>query len=332
MANAKPDLSTRYLGLELRNPIVVASSGLTQTAEKVSACAAAGAGAVVLKSLFEEQITAQVGALVDASEAHYWHAEAAEYIQSYGRQNAVSEYLALIREAKAATDIPVIASVHCVSAEQWTTFARQIEQAGADALELNVFVMPSDRRRSARETEQVYFDILARVREQVSLPVALKIGFFFSNLSQMIYRLGQSGASGLVLFNRFFQPDIDIDKFELLPAPYLSTPEESHLPLRWIALMSGEVTCDLAATTGIHDGAAVVKQLLAGAQVVQVASTLYKHGLERIGAMRDELAAWMERYDFARLDDFRGRLSQRSAEDPAAYERVQFMKLSVGIE
>lgn len=332
MADKGIDLTTTFLDLELRNPIIVGSCGLTQKVDRIQKCADAGAGAVVLKSLFEEQITAQVANLVDQSQDSFWHPEAAEYVQAYGRENAVEQYLELIREAKKAVSIPVIASVHCVSPDYWTDFAREVEQAGADALELNVFVMPSELRRSGVQNEQVYFDIVREVKKRVSLPIAVKIGYFFSNLARMIERLGSSGAAGLVLFNRFYSPDFDIEKFKIVAAPHLSTPEEIYLPLRWIALMSGRTECDLAATTGIHDGTGLIKQLLAGAQAVEIASTLYTNGLERIGAMLGDLEAWMERHGHHALRDFRGRLNQADAEDPAAYERVQFMKLSVGIE
>jgi dihydroorotate dehydrogenase (fumarate) len=325
-------LATKYLGLELPAPVIVSSSGLTQTVDGVRRCAAAGAGAVVLKSIFEEQITSEVDGLVDQSESPGWHPEAEEYLTRYGREDAVSGYLALIREAKRAVDIPVIASVHCVTAGAWTDFAERMEQAGADALELNVFVLPSDPRRDAKANEKVYFDIARAVKRKISIPVALKIGRYFSGLSQFVTKLSYSGVDGLVLFNRFVKLDFDIEEQRIVPASIFSHPEELALPLRWISILSGQVGCNLAAATGVHDGAAVVKQLLAGASAVQVCSALYQREIEYVGTMLDDVRVWMERHGYTSVDEFRGRMSQSQSLNPAAYERVQFMMATAGIE
>ncbi len=326
------DLSTTYMGLKLSNPVIVSSCGLTGKLATVKACAQAGAGAVVLKSIFEEQIQAEVAGMIEQSEPSLWHPEAADYITRYGRENAVQEYLQLIRDAKRELQIPVIASIHCVSAGTWIEFSRQVQDAGADGLELNVFVLPSDPRRAGTENEQVYFDIATSVKEKVSIPVALKVGSYFSGLSRTLTRLSRTGIDALVLFNRFFNLDFDIESMELVPASYISSPEEAVRPLRWISLLSGTVECDLAATTGIHDGTGVVKQLLAGARAVQVCSTLYKHGVEQIEPILSELEGWMERHRFDSIDAFRGNLSQSESKNPAAYLRVQFMKASVGLD
>lgn len=326
------NLSTRFMGLELPTPIIVSSSGLTRTVERVRLCAEAGAGAVVLKSLFEEQIRAEVDVLMDSGETAYQHPEALDYITRYGEQDAVDSYLQLIRDAKTTVDIPVIASVHCVSADSWTDFARRIEDAGADALELNLFLLPSDPRRNGREYEQLTFDIADAVKAKVGIPVALKIGPHFSGMLQMLLNLSRSGIDGLVLFNRFFQLDFDIEKFTVVPAKIFSHPEEITLPLRWISILSWRSGCDLAASTGVHDGAGVIKQLLAGAAAVQVCSALYQQGIRHVGAMVDEVRAWMERHNFAAVDEFRGRMSQKASDNPAAYERVQFMKAAAGVE
>lgn len=326
------DLSTRYLGLNLANPIIVGSSGLSKTADGVKKCVDAGAGAVVLKSIFEEQISSEVNALVDKSHSSMWHPEAAEYIVTYGRENAVAQYLETIAKAKSLGSTPIIASVHCVSAGAWTEFAADVEQAGADALELNVFVMPSDPRRTGPENEQVYFDVAKAVKARVSIPVSLKIGFFFSSLSKMIEQLANTGIDGLVLFNRFYSPDFDIENFKLKSAKIVSSPDEYVRTLRWISLMSGVVDCDLAAATGIHDGKTVVKQILAGANAVQVCSALYRNGIQHVGMMLKDVEQWMEKHGFDSPDDFRGKMSQSKSGNPADYERVQFMKASVGIE
>lgn len=326
------DLSTTYMGLALSNPIIVSSSGLTSTVDKVRQAAAAGAGAIVLKSIFEEQIEHQVAGLMSASEPALGHPEAAEYITRYGRENAVAEYLELISRAKDAVSIPVIGSIHCVTAGVWTDFARRVEEAGADALELNVFVLPSDPRRSGAENEKVYFDIANAVTSKVSIPVALKVGPHFSGMTHMLSKLGQTRIRGLVLFNRFYRLDFDIEKLQLVPGAYLSAPNETELPLRWISLLSNAIACDLAATTGIHDGATVVKHLLAGARAVQVCSALYKHGPDHIATMLRDVTDWMNRHHHDSIEGFRGRLSQAQSGNPAAYERVQFMRASVGIE
>ncbi len=327
-----PDLSTTYMGLRLRNPIIVGSSGLTRSAAEARRADAAGAGAIVLKSIFEEQIEHQVAGLLADSEPALGHPEAAEYINRYGRENAVSEYLELIRQAKDSVSVPVIGSIHCVSAGAWTDFARRVEEVGADALELNVFVLPSDPQRSGVEYEKIYFDIASAVTGKISIPVALKIGPYFSGLTHMLKKLGQSRISALVLFNRFYRLDFDIEHFKVVPANHLSVPEETELPLRWISILSSELECDLAASTGVHDGGAVVKHLLAGAKAVQVCSTLYKNGLDHIGTMLGQLGDWMTRHRYESIEAFRGRMSQAQSGNPAAYERVQFMRASVGIE
>jgi len=324
------DLSTKYMGLDLRNPIIVGSSGLTESIEKVEACAKAGAGAVVLKSIFEEQILHDVGKLARASDVSYWHSEAADYINEYGREHAVDAYVRLMREAKERVSIPVIASIHCVSAGGWTDFAKRAEDVGVDALELNVYVTPADRRRNARDNEQLYVDIVKAVKRAASIPVALKVGPYFSSIPEMATDLGYAGVDALVLFNRFHRFDFDIEKLKMIPGDLLSTPDEVTLPLRWVSLISGDVGYDIAATTGIHDGAGVVKQLLAGARAVQICSVLYRRGVEHIGTILGEVEEWMKRHTFTSIEDFRGKLCQEASDDPALYERVQFMKASLG--
>jgi len=325
------DLSTTYLGLDLRNPIVVGSSGLTDSVEGVVKCAEAGAGAVVLKSIFEEQILNEIEGLADVSEISYWHAEAADYVREYGRENAVGSYVRLIQDAKSSVSLPIIASIHCVSPGVWTEFAMRVEAAGADALELNIYVFPADPlRRGSRENEQVYVDIVEAVRAKVGIPIAVKIGSHFSSIPEMALKLQAAGADGLVLFNRFLRFDIDIEGLAVVPGAYLSSPDELSVPLGWISILSDLVECDLAATTGVYGGAAVIKQLLAGADVVQVCSALYREGVEHLAKMLREVEDWMSRQGFTRVGDFQGRMSQAQSENPAAYERVQFMKASLG--
>jgi dihydroorotate dehydrogenase (fumarate) len=222
--------------------------------------------------------------------------------------------------------IPVMASINCMTARQWTWFPGEIEGAGADALELNLFILPSDMERSAEENEKIYFDIIGEVADKLKIPLAIKISFYFSNLATMIKRLSATSVRGIVLFNRFYSPDIDPEKFEVTAGSVLSSPGELALSLRWIAIMSGRVRCDLAASTGVHDGTALIKQLLAGANAVQVVSAVYRYGGERIAEMLHDLESWMDMQGFSSIEDFRGRLSQSKADNPAAYERVQFMK------
>lgn len=326
------DLSTQYLGLELSNPIIVGSSGLTRSAETALRCEEAGAGAVVLKSIFEEQITAETEEIKSHVADVTWHPEAAEYVHTYSKENAVDQYLKTVRDAKKATSIPIIASVHCVSAGAWTEFARRLENAGADAIELNLFVMPSRSTQSGLEVEQVYFDVLEKLLPAVSIPVSLKLGSYFSGMAQSIVKLSETDLAGLVLFNRFRAPDIDIDNMAMVEAEPFSSPSEYVHSMRWVSILASQVSCDLAATTGVHDGEAVIKQLLAGANAVQVCSTLYKNGLVRISEMTQKLDSWMDEQGYESIDDFRGNLSQKESSNPADWDRVQFMKMSFAIK
>ncbi|MBD3348772.1 MAG: dihydroorotate dehydrogenase-like protein [Candidatus Eisenbacteria bacterium] len=297
--------------------------------EGVVECAKAGAGAVVLKSIFEEQILAEAAELEDKSGTSYWHAEAADYIQAYGRENALDYYEDLIRSAKKRTRIPIIASVHCVSPGRWTEFASRFEKAGADALELNVYIFPADPlRQTARANEDAYREILEAVKRHVNVPVSMKIGSNFSSLPEMALKLQTAGANGLVLFNRFYPFDIDVEKMKVAPGPPLSEPSELSNSLRWVSILSGFVQCDIGASTGVHDGAAVVKQLLAGADAVQACSVLYEKGVDHVGTLVKELSDWMEAHDHTSVAAFKGAMSRDMSSNPAAYERVQFMKLT----
>ncbi len=327
------NLETSWMGLKLKNPIIAGSSGLTNSVENIVELERNGVGAVVLKSLFEEQIANKVNNTMEQGEFANYYPEAEDYIRNYTHGNDLSVYLELIRSAKQSVKIPVIASINCVSdSNDWVSFAKKVEDAGADALELNIFILPSDPEKSGEENEKVYFKIIDKVTKAVSIPVAVKISYYFSGLAQFITKLSWTGIKGIVLFNRFFSPDIDIDKMEVKSSFVFSSPSELAISLRWIAMMSHHVKCELAASTGIHSGEAVIKQLLAGAEVVQIASVLYKKGFSEIGIMNRVLEEWMEKNNFNSLDDFRGKLSIAEYENPAAYERVQFMKHYSGIE
>ncbi|UZJ41375.1 dihydroorotate dehydrogenase-like protein [Prosthecochloris sp. SCSIO W1101] len=325
------DVSTAYMGLKLKNPLIVGSSGMTESVESVCKAAEAGAGAVVLKSLFEEQIHHESGYTIQTNEQLYYYAQAEDYIHSYTRGNDLKHYLDLISGCKDAVDIPVIASINCVSASEWTEFASQIQRAGADGLELNIFLLPSDPRKDGGQNEQAYLDVLEKVTRQVSIPVAAKISYYFSGLANMVGKIAATGTKGLVMFNRFFSPDIDIETFEVKSSHVFSVPEELAISLRWVAMLSSRTPCDIAASTGIHNGEALIKQLLAGAKAGQIASVLYRKGYAAIGTMLQELYDYMERHGFSSLDEVVGKMSLGRADNPAAYERVQFMKYFSGI-
>ncbi len=324
------DLSTKYLGLNLRNPIVAGSSGLTHSVKDVVEMEKNGAGAVVLKSIFEEQILLEAEhRLRKAQEDNLMyadHSETFDYIDLHIKERELSGYLNTISKAKKNVQIPVIASINAVTANEWTNFARQIEQAGADALELNIFVMPFSFEKNCTENEQSCISILKKVKSIVKIPVSVKISPYFSNLGKVILQLEENGADGIVLFNRFSSPDIDIKNLKVTTADILSSPHDISNSLRWVSIMSKRTKMSIAASTGIHDGEDVIKQLLAGANVTQVVSALYKHGPAYIPTMLNFITDWMEDRGFNYLDQFRGKLAQAANENPEIYERVQFMR------
>ena len=324
------DLSTTYLGLRLPTPLIAGSCGLTKTVESIQTLAGNGAGAVVLKSLFEEQITAELSHNLDQYQADY--PEAFDYIRGYTRASAVEEYLDLIAMATKAVDIPIIASINCLSAKEWMSFAQSAQKAGAAAIELNVSLLPSDPNLTSAACEKHYFDIVSQVSDMVSIPVALKMSQYAPALANLITRLSWTGkVAGFVLFNRYFRPDIDLQRMQVTKADVFSTAAEMVEPLRWIALLSPQIEQDLAASTGVHDGSGLIKQILAGAAAVQVVSTLYKNGAGQLAHMLNELESWMSGHGYERLADFRGALSHRQTGNPAAFERIQFMKQFGGI-
>jgi dihydroorotate dehydrogenase (fumarate) len=320
------DLTTTYLGLTLKNPIIVGSSGLTDSPEKIKKLEDNGAAAVVLKSIFEEEITLEYEKVVAEEASKRYKDEFLDYLDYRIRDENITKYVDLISKSKKAVEIPVIASVNCASKHEWTNFAKAIEEAGADALEVNLFFLPSNFNRTAEQVEHQYFEIIEKLKEKIKIPVALKISYYFSTLALTIQNLSASGIAGLVLFNRFFSPDFDIDKMEITSTNVLSHPDELPVSLRWIAIMANRVKCDLAASTGVHEGEAVIKQLLAGANAVQVVSAIYNHGPEKIQNMLKDVKKWMINHDFKSIDAFRGKLSQVKSVNPSVYERVQFMK------
>lgn len=324
------DLSTKYLGLELKNPIIVGSCGFTNSVAKIKELADNQAGAIVLKSLFEEQIQAEYAANLENYNADY--PGATDYIREYTRGNEVENYLKLIAEAKKAVDIPIIASINCVSSNEWVSFAKSVEQQGADAIELNISLLPSNPRLTSTDSEKKYAEIINCVGDLISIPLTLKMSHYSAALAGLIHSLSQlKKLSGFVLFNRYYTPDIDIEKMIVKSADMLSSPGEANNSLRWIALMHGQIDKDLVAATGVHDGETLIKQLLAGATAVQIVSTIYKNGVGRIPVMLAALDEWMTRKSFLALADFRGKLSYEKAADAAIFERIQFMKYYGGI-
>ena len=320
------ELYTKYMGLDLRSPLIAGSCNLTDNADNLKEIEKAGAGAVVLKSIFEEEIYLEYASELKKMGPMEENLEFLDYYDVEIRQDNLKRYLGLITSAKAALHIPVIASINCVTSQNWSFFAEKIEAAGADALELNLFILPSDLRQSSSDNENTYFGIIRQVISRVKIPVSVKISPYFSNLGRMIQDISASGIKGMVLFNRFYSPDIDIDKEIVKSAPRLSSPGDYLLPLRWIGMMAHRVECDLAASTGVHDWKTAVKMLLAGAQTVQLVSVLYKEGFKAIADFNSQIVSWMEKKNYAGIEDFRGKLAMGTRINPAEYERVQFMK------
>ncbi len=322
------DMTTEYLGLKLKNPIIAASCGLTGTLDGIKSMEKNGAGAVVIKSIFEEEILLEANQKMKEADRdpliYSGLSETLDYIDVHLREDNLGKYLQLIRDAKKSVSIPVIGSINCVSSEDWAHFTAKMEEAGADALELNLFLNPADFKN--KEFEKAYFKIIEKVLAVVKIPVAIKISKYFTRMGLTIKALSETGVSGIVMFNRFYTPDIDIDKISITSGKMFTTPEEQSETLRWIAIMSGRVSCDLAASTGIHSGDDAIRMILAGAKATQVASTLYKNGPDQIERMLKKIDKWMSEKGFDSVEQFRGKLSGAYGDDPASFERMQFMK------
>jgi dihydroorotate dehydrogenase (fumarate) len=327
-----PDLSTTYLGLQLASPLVPSASPLSRSLDTIRRMEDAGAAAIVLHSLFEEQIELESHILdryLDASaDAGYW--EATSYYPEPDEFTLPPEqYLEHLRRAKAAAGIPIIASLNGISSGGWIKYAQLIQQAGADALELNVYSVSTDPRLAGVRVEESTLDLVRQVRAAVSIPLAVKLSPFYSNIAHMAHALDQIGADGLVLFNRFNQPDIDMDTLEVVTRPLISTDADAEvlrLPLRWIAILHGHIAGDLAATGGVHTAHDVVKLLLVGANVTMLASTLLVHGVGRLHGIETDLLAWLEEHEYESISQLRGSMSQRRVPDPAAYERAHYIR------
>lgn len=327
------DLTTTYLRLKLRTPLMVSACGaLSETIDGIRAAEDAGASALVVYSIFEEQLRQDAYEMNERmnagpesfAEALSYFPEPSEYLLG------PEEYLKHIAQAKAAVAMPIIGSLNGTSLGGWTDYAKKIEQAGADALELNIYYIPTDLGLSGADVEQTYIDILKAVRAAVKIPVAVKLSARFSNIANMAKRLDDAGANGLVLFNRFYQPDIDLDAMEITPKVLLSTPQAMRLPLRWIGILQGRLKADLAATSGIHTAEDVIKMLMVGANVTMLCSVLLKNGISAISQIEKEMVRWMEEHEYESVQQMRGSMSQIHCANPAAFERAQYMRAITG--
>jgi len=328
------DLSTTYLGLKLRSPLVVSASPLSRDLDGIRRLEEAGASAVVLYSLFEEQLRQEeVDLNYHLTAGTESFAESLTYFPQASEFHTGPEgYLKHIRKAKAAVKIPVIASLNGSTLGGWTKFAAEIERAGADAIECNVYYIPTDPTVSAAHIEQTYLDILQAVKATVTIPVAIKLSPFFSNLSNMAHRLDEAGADALVLFNRFYQPDIDLEELEIRPNVLLSTPQALRLPLTWIGILHGRVKASLAATGGVHAAEDAVKLLMVGANVTMMCSSLIRHGIDHLRQVERELRDWMEAHEYESVAQMQGSMSQIKCSDPGAFERAQYMRAVKGMQ
>lgn len=322
------DLSTKYLGLTLKSPLLASASPLSEDIGNVKKLEAAGVGAIVLHSLFEEQIRMeQEEANFHATAGTEAFAESLSYFPEVEDYKLGPElYLEHIQKAKKAVDVPIIASLNGSSLGGWTEYAKEMESAGADAIELNIYNIPTNAELSGADVEQQYIDILKAVKGAVKVPVALKLSPYFSNFSNMAKRFDEAGADALVLFNRFYQPDIDLDEFEVTPNLLLSQSNAMRLPMRWIAILKDNIKADLAATSGIHTGTDVIKMLLVGADVAMLCSSLLKHGISHVANIEDHMKQWMKENDYNSVSELQGSMSQQKTSNPGSYERAQYMK------
>lgn len=325
------DLSVKYMGFKLRSPLILGSCALTKDIDKLKQAEEAGFGAVVLKSIFEEEIRYEVNAVVD-DETALMYRQAYDYMTHYQEMASSSKYLELIKNATEKLSIPVIASVNCATPSGWTKYAKMIEDAGAKALEINYFILPASFEHNADFYYKSYVELVENLKSTIKIPFALKVSTYFTDMAHFLQKLSYTGISSLVIFNRFHAPDINIDKMEFSSTNSLGNEYELSNTLRWTGLLSGNLRCDLSATTGVHDSKGLIKLLLAGANSVQAASVFYQKGIAYGSTMLMEMKDWMEKHGYNSVDEFRGLMSYKKVEDTDSYFRIQFMKHMAGIE
>jgi dihydroorotate dehydrogenase (fumarate) len=327
------DLTTSYLGMKLRSPLIVGSCGLTSSIENIKLMEKNGAGAVVLKSVFEEAIHLLLNKKIqDASDdrlLYYENSETYDYLDLHTRSEELDEYLQFIRDTKKDVLIPVIASINCVTDSEWTAFALKVQEAGADALEINMFFNPAGFQKVDYET--VAIQIIENLLNSVTIPVSVKLSSYYSNLGYTIQKISKTGVQGIVLFNRFYSVDFDLDKLAVTPSELYSSPHDYHKPLRWVALLSNKIDCSLAASGGVYTGEAALKQVLAGADAVQIVSVLYRNKIENLNNILAEMEEWLEKKGFNSIKQIKGKLNYGNVENPEIFERMQFMKYYGGI-
>jgi len=320
------DLQTTYMGTRLRNPVMVSSNGLTGSVDGVRRCYDAGAGAVVLKSLFEEIIVSESEGL-DRELLVSEHPEAYEYMRAeLGMQIGPLPYLRFVEDVRKKVDIPVFASVNCTSGKWWVSYARDLESAGADGIELNISHFPQNAEEDARGIEQKYIEIVQSVKSRVSIPIAVKVGFYFTSLWNELMELAGAGADALVLFNRYYNIDVDIETRKFVPAMTFSSPQEMSIPLRWVGLCSRELDCDISASTGVHDAEGVIKMLLAGATTVQLCSAIYLNDTGYLAEIIEDLDGYLERLSCGCVDNIRGAAHENTGKDDVLLQRMQYLK------
>lgn len=325
------DLSTKYMGFNLCSPLILGSCGLTKDLSNLKKAEECGFGAVTLKSIFEEEIRNDVNSILSNDDASmYKHAY--DYVAQYQEMASAYKYLELIHTATHTLSIPVIASINCATPSGWTKYAKMIEEAGAKALEINYFILPTDLEKDADAYMKSYLELIENLKETIDIPFGLKISTYFTDMSHALQQLSYTGISSLIMFNRFYAPDINIDKMEFSSTGMDGNESELSNTLRWTGLLSSKLRCDLSATTGVHSSKGLIKLLLAGANSVQAASVFYKNGIEYGAVMLSEMKDWMEKHDFSSVKEFQGKMSFDKVENPHSYFRIQFMKHVAGIE
>lgn len=320
------------MGFELASPLILGSCGLSKHLDNLKIAEDSGFGAAVLKSIFEEEIRQDVKKLFDEKHSTHYDSLAYDYLVHYQEKESFDKHLNLILEAKESLQMPVIASINCYSSRGWIKYAKMIEEAGAKALEVNFFLLPTDFNKDAEEYRKEYFSLIKELKENLNIPIALKTSFYFTDLSHFMLHLSYSGLAALVLFNRFHAPDINIETLKYKPNRSLSSTSELNETLRWIGLFSQRLRCDIAATTGVQNAEGMIKLLLAGADAVQAASIFYKNGINYGATMVKELKEWMEKQNFKTIDEFKAKLNFKNIENPSIYFRTQFMKYMAGME